>query len=134
MRNLASHLAPGGRIVSTEYMPRTSMRTNWMLVRSRYEMESAASSVGLRIAAIRATGVYANDPMGIDGPDTGLRQQFYTVRSGMNQILSLEMNPQMREFFTKFLVEVESSVLNFCKERIADVDMPSQKLVVLAAA
>jgi hypothetical protein len=52
----------------------------------------------------------------------------------MNQILSLEMNPQMREFFTKFLVEVESSVLNFCKERIADVDMPSQKLVVLAAA
>jgi SAM-dependent methyltransferase len=134
MRNLANHLAPGGRIVSTEYMPRTTMRTNWMLVRSRYEMESAASSVGLRIAAIRATGAYANDPMGIDGPDTGLRQQFYNVRSGMNQILSLEMNPQMREFFTKFLVEVESSVLNFCKERIADVDMPSQKLVVLAAA
>jgi hypothetical protein len=115
-------------------MPRTSMRTNWMLVRSRYEMESAASSVGLRIAAIRATAAYANDPMGIDGPDTGLRQQFYNVRSGMNQILSLEMNPQMREFFTKFLIEVESSVLNFCKERIADVDMPSQKLVVLAAA
>jgi SAM-dependent methyltransferase len=28
MRNLANHLAPGGRIVSTEYMPRTTMRTN----------------------------------------------------------------------------------------------------------
>ena len=134
MKNLANHLAPGGRIVSTEYMPRVTMRTNWMLVRSRYEMESAAAAVGLRIAAIRASGAYANDPMGIDGPDTGLRQQFYNVRSGMNQILSLQMNDQMREFFTKFLVEVESSMLNFCKERIADVDMPSQKLVVLAAA
>jgi len=44
------------------------------------------------------------------------------------------MNDQMREFFTKFLVEVESSVLNFCKERIAEVDMPSQKLVFFAAA
>ena len=34
----------------------------------------------------------------------------------------------------KFLSDVESSVLNFCKERMAEVDMPSQKLVVLAAA
>ena len=134
MTNLANHLAPGGRIVSTEYMPRVTMRTNWMLVRSRYDMESAAASVGLRIAAIRASSAYANDPMGIDGPDAGLRQQFYNVRSGMSQILSLEMNDQMRQFFTKFLVEVESSMLNFCKERIAEVDMPSQKLVVLAAA
>jgi SAM-dependent methyltransferase len=134
MKNLANHLAPGGRIVTTEYMPRVTMRTNWMLVRSRYEMESAAAAVGLRIVAIRACSAYANDPMGVDGPDTGVRQQFYSVRAGMNQILSLEMNDQMRQFFTKFLVEVESSMLNFCKERIADVDMPSQKLVVLAAA
>jgi 2-polyprenyl-3-methyl-5-hydroxy-6-metoxy-1,4-benzoquinol methylase len=133
VRNLANHLAPGGRIVSTEYMPRLSMRTNWMLVRSRYEIEAAAASAGLRIAAIRASTAYANDPMGIDGPDAGLRQQFANVRSGMNQILSLEMNDQMRTFFTKFLVEIESSMLNFCRERIADVDMPSQKLVVWAA-
>ncbi len=40
MKNLANHLAPGGRVVTTEYMPRQTMRTNWMLVRSRYEMES----------------------------------------------------------------------------------------------
>jgi 2-polyprenyl-3-methyl-5-hydroxy-6-metoxy-1,4-benzoquinol methylase len=134
MRNLSKHLAPGGRIVSTEYMPRTSMRTNWMMVRSRYEMEAAAAAAGLHIAAIRAVSVYGNDPLGIDGPDTGVRQQFNNIRFGIKQILSLEMNDQMREFFTKFLVEVESSVLNFCRERIADVEMPSQKLVVLAAA
>src|SRR5580704_2587805 len=36
MRNLANHLTPGGRIVSTEYMQRVTMRTNWMLLRSRY--------------------------------------------------------------------------------------------------
>jgi SAM-dependent methyltransferase len=134
MKNLSNHLAPGGRIVTSEYMPRGSMRTNWMLVRSRYEMESAAAAVGLRIAAIRASCVYSNDPMGIDGPDAGLRQQFYAVRSGMNQILAMQMNDQLRQFFTRFLTDVELSVLNFCKERIAEVDMPSQKLVVLAAA
>jgi hypothetical protein len=134
MRNLSNHLAPTGRIVTTEYMPRTSMRTNWMLVRSRYEMESAAAAVGLKIVAIRASGVFSNDPMGIDGPDMGLRNQFNTVRSGLNQILALQMNDQLRQFFTKFLTDVESSVLNFCRERIAEVDMPSQKLVVLGKA
>ncbi|MGD0769865.1 MAG: class I SAM-dependent methyltransferase [Tepidisphaeraceae bacterium] len=134
MKNLSNHLAPGGRIVTSEYMPRGSMRTNWMLVRSRYEMESAAAAVGLRIAAIRASCVYGNDPMGIDGPDAGLRQQFNAVRSGMNQILAMQMNEQLRQFFTRFLTDVELSVLNFCKERMAEVDMPSQKLVVLAAA
>ena len=134
MRNLSNHLASGGRIVTSEYMPRGSMRTNWMLVRSRYEMESAAAAVGLRIAAIRASCVYGNDPMGIDGPDAGLRQQFNAVRSGMNQILAMQMNDQLRQFFTRFLTDVELSVLNFCKERMAEVDMPSQKLVVLMAA
>ncbi len=134
MKNLANHLAPGGRIVTTEYMPRTSMRTNWMLVRSRYEFETAAAAVGLRIAAIRASGIFSNDPMGLDGPDGGVRAQFNAVRTGINQICSLQMNEQLRQFFTKFLSDVELAVLNFSKERIAEVDMPSQKLVVLAAA
>jgi SAM-dependent methyltransferase len=133
MKNLTNHLAPGGRIVTTEYMPRTTMRTNWMMVRSRYEMESAAAAVGLRIVEVRASCIYSNDPMGLDGPDTGVRQHFNAVRSGMNSILAMQMNDQMRQFFVKFLSDVELSVLNFCKERIAEVDMPSQKLVVLAA-
>ena len=133
MKNLANHLVPGGRIVSTEYMPRTTMRTNWMLVRSRYEIEAAAAGTGLRIVAVRASSAYSNDPMGIDGPDTGVRRQFYNVRSGINQILTLEMNDQVRQFVKQFLIEIESSMLNFCRERIADIEMPSQKLVVFAA-
>jgi 2-polyprenyl-3-methyl-5-hydroxy-6-metoxy-1,4-benzoquinol methylase len=134
MRNLANHLAPGGRIVTTEYMPRTTMRTNWMLVRSRYDFEASAAAVGLRIVATRASCVFSNDPMGLDGPDAGVRGQFNAVRTGMNQILSLQMNEETRQFFVKFLSDVESAMLNFARERIAEVDMPSQKLVVLAAA
>ena len=132
MRNLANHLSPTGRIVTTEYMPRTTMRTNWMLVRSRYEMEAAAAGVGLKIVAIRATSFFSNDPMGLDGPDTGVRNQFNLVRHAMSQINSIQMNDQLRQFFTKFLADVELASLNFCAERIAEVDMPSQKLVVLA--
>jgi hypothetical protein len=102
-------------------------------VRSRYEMESAAAAVGMRIVAIRASCFYGNDPMGIDGPDAGLRQQFNAVRGGIKQVLDMQMNESVRQFFVKFLTDVESSMLNFCAERIADVDMPSQKLVVFAA-
>lgn len=134
MANLARHLAPGGRVVTTEYMPRQTMRTNWMLVRSRYEFEALAAAAGLRIAAVRASCFFSNDPMGLDGPDAGPRRQFNNVRAGMNQVLSLPMNEQAREFFVKFLSEVESAALNFCRERLADVEMPSQKLVALAAA
>jgi SAM-dependent methyltransferase len=134
MKNLSNHLAPGGRLVTTEYLPRTTMRTNWMLVRSRYDFEAAAAAAGLRIFAIKASGIFNNDPMGLDGPDTSLRSQFNAVRTGMTQILALQMNDQTRQFFLDFLTGVETSVLNFCRERIAEMDMPSQKLVVLAAA
>ena len=134
LANLARHLAPGGRIVSTEYMPRATMRTNWMLVRSRYEFEAAAASAGLRIVEIKASCIYSNDPMGMDGRDDGLRAQFNRVRAGANQLLSMNMNAETKGFMVGFLRDVELSILNFCGERVADVDMPSQKLVVLAAA
>jgi SAM-dependent methyltransferase len=134
MKNLANHLAPGGRLVTTEYLPRTTMRTNWMLVRSRYDFEAAAAAAGLRIVAIKASGIFNNDPMGLDGPDISLRSQFNAVRTGMTQILALQMNDQTRQFFLEYLTSVETSVLNFCRERIAEMDMPSQKLVVLATA
>jgi SAM-dependent methyltransferase len=134
LANLARHAAPGGRIVTTEYLPRTTMRTNWMLVRSRYDFEAAITAAGLRIVAIKASAIYSNDPFGLDGHDTGLREQFNLVRAEINQILALAMNATAKAFFVKFLSDMESSVLNFCKERLADVEMPSQKLVVLAAA
>jgi SAM-dependent methyltransferase len=133
MRNLAAHLAPLGRIVTTEYLPRQTMRTNWMLVRSRYDFEAAATSSGLRIVATKATCFFSNDPLGVDGHDGGTRQNFNDVRAGINQILSLKTDHATRNFFINFLSEVERTTLAFCRDRLADAEMPSQKLVVLGA-
>jgi SAM-dependent methyltransferase len=134
MRNLAAHLAPGGRIVTTEYLPRQTMRTNWMLVRSRYDFESAANSVGLRIVAVKASCFFSNDPLGVDGADSGARSHFNNVRAGVNQILALKTDEATRKFFVNFLTGVETATLAFCADRLADAEMPSQKLVVLGKA
>jgi hypothetical protein len=57
----------GGCIVTTESMPRGRMRTEWMLVRRRYEFESIADAAGLRIAEIRPCSFLACAAMGIGG-------------------------------------------------------------------
>ena len=134
MKNLASLVAPDGRIVTTEYMPRTTMRTEWMLVRSRYEFEAIAKSVGLRIVEIRAGGFFANDPMGLDGPDDVVRAHFHRVRTVQQQLRCADNNENTQAFLINHLVDIEKALLAFCKERIADIDLPSQKLVVLAPA
>jgi SAM-dependent methyltransferase len=132
LHNLASAVAPSGHIVTTEYLPRTSMRTEWMLVRSRYEFEAAAAAVGLRIVAIRAATFFSNDPMGLDGPDDGVRQHFHRVRSAQKQLLASAHDPNTRAFLVQYHADIERSLLAFCRERLADIDLPSQKLVVLA--
>jgi SAM-dependent methyltransferase len=132
LRNLAALVGPNGRIVTTEYLPRASVRTNWMLVRSRYEFEAAIAAAGLHIIGIRAASFFANDPMGLDGPDQGVRAAFNKVRSGIHTITHSPLNDATREFFRGFLADVERCLLAYCEERIAPVDLPSQKLVVLA--
>ena len=134
LRNFAAHLAPDGRIVTTEYMPRATMRTNFMLVRSRYQFERAIKAAGLRIVQIRGFSIFSNDPMGLDGPDDGSRALFSQVRVHTQQLFSSNLDPQTRKFFVDYLAEIERAVLAFCRERVADVDLPSQKLVVLAPA
>lgn len=131
LRNLARHLDDGGRIVTTEYLPRISMRTEWMMVRSRYEFENACKQAGLRIIDIRATCIFANDPMGLDGPDTGTRGHFHRVRAMTETLRRATNDPTSAKFTVEFLAEIERAVLSFCKERVADIDMPSQKLVTL---
>ena len=134
LRNLASLVAPDGRIVTTEYLPRTSMRTEWMMVRSRYEFEAAVRAVGLRIVAVRAGGFFVHDPMGLDGPDQGVRRRFYQVRFAQERLLNGAGDEQTRGFLVSYMAELEQATLAFCKERIADIDLPGQKLVVLARA
>ena len=41
------------------------------------------------------------------------------------------LDEQTRKFFIDLLTEVEQATLSFARERIAQIDLPSQKLVVL---
>lgn len=134
MVNLRRNVARAGRIVTTEYMPRSSMRTEWMYVRSRYEFEAICQAAGLRIVDVRPTSFFSNDPLGIDGPDQAGRAHFHRVRAGMQTLLGSNNDPNVRGFITEFLANVERAALAYCRERIAPVDLPSQKLVVLAPA
>jgi len=129
--NLSKLIAPQGHIVTTEYLPRATMRTPWMLVRSRYEFEAAAAAAGLRIVAVRAFSFFSNDPMGLDGPDQAVRGCFHKVRAGMQTVLSANMDANSRQVLTTLLVNIEQAALSFSRERIAEMDLPSQKLVVL---
>lgn len=134
LKNLAALIADDGHIITTEYLPRTSMRTEWMAVRSRYEFEQACANAGLRIADTRACSFFSNDPMGIDGPDDATRKHFHQVRSLTKQLLDGVNNDQSRAFITQLFAEIEHACLSFCTERIAQIDMPAQKLVVLRRA
>jgi SAM-dependent methyltransferase len=131
LENLARLVAPTGHIVTTEYLPRTTMRTEWMMVRSRYDFQAAVKAVGLHVCDVRAFSFFSNDPLGIDGPDDGLRRRFNTVRGHVQSLLRSDLDGQSRQFFIDFLAEIERATLGFARERIADLDMPSQKLVVL---
>jgi SAM-dependent methyltransferase len=131
LRNLRKHLAAGGAIVTTEYMPRATMRTNWMKVRSRYEFADAAAQAGLRISAVRAFSFFSNDPMGIDGPDSAGRDHFHTVRARTKQVLAMSTDATSRAFFVELFADIERAALAFGRERVAEIDMPSQKLVLL---
>ena len=131
MANLASLIDADGAIVTTEYLPRCTMRTEWMMVRSRYEFEAACAAAGLRIAHVRAFGFFTNDPMGLDGPDDGTRRHFHKVRAGMSKLLGSNLDEQSRAFLVELFTEVELAAVGFARERVAEIDLPAQKLVVL---
>ena len=132
LANLARLVAPGGRIFTTEYLPRCAMRTEWMLVRSRYQFEEQVREAGLRILTMRAFGFFANDPMGVDGPDSGTRGYFHRVRTGIQNVLKSPLDASNRTYFIDLFAEIERALLAFCGERMADIELPAQKLVVLA--
>jgi SAM-dependent methyltransferase len=133
--NLKKHVKRDGMIVTTEYLPRAPVRTQWMLVRDRYHFEQAIKQAGLRIVAIKAFNIFANDPMGIEGPDDGPRGDFNKVRAMIRSLGAANAaSAQTTGFVINFLTEIEKAILNFCADRIPDIEMPSQKLVFLAPA
>ncbi|HQY88083.1 MAG TPA: methyltransferase domain-containing protein [Tepidisphaeraceae bacterium] len=134
LTNLAKHLTEDGAIITTEYLPRITMRTQWMLVRSRYQFEQAVKAAGLKIVEIRASAFFSNDPMGIDGTEEGARKLFNQVRQRSSVLMQSSSNVNTKAFITQMLAEIEHATIEFCRERMAEVDMPSQKLVVLRRA
>ena len=134
LANLASLVDPQGFIVTTEYMPRVTRRSEWMMVRNRYAFEAACATAGLRIAMVRGFSFFANDPFGIDGPDDGTRLCFCKVRTAVSNLFSLPLDDQSRKFFVELFCEVERAAVSYARERVADVDLPGQKLVVLTKA
>ena len=131
MVNLSRLVAPDGCIVTTEYMPRMTMRTDWMLVRSRYEFERIVNVAGLRIADIRPCLFLGSAVMGIDGPENSLRARFQGISATMASILKSDMEEASRQYFMDFFTELDDVLIEFCKERIAPVDLPGAKFVVL---
>ena len=133
--NLKKHVKRDGMIVTTEYLPRAPVRTQWMLVRDRYHFEQSINQAGLRIVAIKAFNIFANDPMGIEGPDDGPRGDFNKVRAMIRSLGAANAaSAETTGFVISFLTEIEKALLNFCADRIPDIEMPSQKLVFLAPA
>lgn len=129
--NLRRMVKPGGCIMTTEYLPRCEMRTDWMRVRSRYTFERAVKQAGLKIAAIRAFAVFNNDPMGIDGFDDGTRGRFNSVRAKFAMLEKGLTDPASRNFVDELRAEIDRAVLEWARERVAEIEMPSQKMVAL---
>lgn len=102
-----------------------------MAVRSRYEFAAACENAGLEITDIRASSFFSNDPMGIDGPDEAARNHFNTVKGMTAQLINGLTTDDSRAFVTNLFAEIERAALTYCTERIAPIDMPAQKLVVL---
>lgn len=132
--NLRRLVKPGGCIMTTEYLPRCEMRTDWMRVRSRYSFERSVKEAGLKIADIRAFAVFNNDPMGIDGFDDGPRGRFHAVRAKFAMLEKSLTDAASRAFVDDLRAEIDRAVLEWARERVSDVEMPSQKLVALTVA
>lgn len=132
LANVAGLLAEGGRAITTEYLPRVRMRTNWMQVYSRYEFEALCERAGLRIVDVRPNAFFSNDPLGLDGPNEAGRSHFHNVRAGFGQLIKSCTNDEARKQMTRFVAEVERATLAFCRERCSPMDLPSQKFVALA--
>ena len=107
------------------------LRTDWMLVRSRYEFKRIVEAAGLRIADIRPCLFLGSAMMGIDGPENSLRARFQHIGTTMATILKSDMEESSRRYFMDFFTELDDALVEFCKERIAPVDLPGAKFVVL---
>ncbi|MEL6329968.1 MAG: class I SAM-dependent methyltransferase [Planctomycetota bacterium] len=131
---IRDHLAPGGRAFITEYLPHGDKRTEWMQIRGRYTYRAALERCGLRLVDIRAGSFFGSDPFGVEGPDGGARTTLFSVQSMRREFRAKLRDPQLREGFGRLMVEMERAALGFCEDKIAPIDLPGQKLIIVERA
>lgn len=132
LRHLASLVGDNGAIVTTEYLPRATMRTKWMLVRSRYELETRCAQAGLRIAEVRGSTFFSDEPMGMDGPDAGPRRALGEARAMMQAVLDgARKHRETYQTIVTLCAAMEQAVLTWAEQHVAPTELPAQKLVVL---
>lgn len=131
LSNLAKLVSEDGYIITNEYLPHMTMRTEWMMVRSRYEFEKAVHAAGLRIADIRPCIFFGKAAMGIDGPDDGVRGKLQAVRVKMDGVMKSNLDQSSLSFFVTFFAEIDEAMVAFCSQYIAPINLPGAKLVAL---
>ena len=132
--NLKKHLAPNGYAVTTEYLPKNTMRTPMMLVHNREDFQRLIDHCGLKIVEVNAFAFLCNDPMGLEPSETEARTNFNKARAGIKKLLKNARSPEERQEYVSLFSTIEDAFNEFCEPRIDQVDYPSQKLVVLAHA
>ena len=63
--------------------------------------------------------------------DDGTRRHFHKVRADVSKLLGSNLDEQSRAFLADLLTEIELATVGFARERVAEIDLPAQKLVVL---
>ncbi len=133
LKNMREALSDTGAIVTTEYLPKTTVRTRMMLVLGRDKFYEMVNDAGLKVLSVKAFSFFANDPMGLDtAAEKETEAEFYKVRAGMIEMLRMDMDAESKNNIVDFFASVEKALLLFGRARFEEADFPSQKLVLLA--
>jgi hypothetical protein len=128
LRNLARHLAPGGAVCTTEYLPEASFRTNMMMVRSRAEFDERCRLAGLETFGVRASHFFFSHPFGVLDPRQS--RDLMIAYENLHGVLSKVEEPARTGLLNLF-AHLERTTLDYLSTRLDHHQMPGQKLVLL---
>jgi len=128
MEFLARHVDVGGAVITTEYLPEVTFRTNMMKVRSKVEFEQRANRVGLKTVAVRADSFFASHPFAVLEPDK--QSAIFRAINVMQELLE-KSDPASRNILRPFFAQIEKCVVDFLQTKVDATQFPGQKLVLL---
>jgi SAM-dependent methyltransferase len=128
MEFLARHVNDGGAVLTTEYLPEVTFRTNMMKVRSRAEFEQRAKRVGLKTVSVKADSFFASHPFAV--LDQEKHGSIFRAINGMQEILEKADAPS-RQALRPFFAHLEKCVVEYFGSKVDATQFPGQKLVLL---